>query len=355
MEKLPVLILCPPPDERGGVADYYRLVGKYFRSDRVAIDFHYTGKRGAKSVFNNRLFRFVKDLLTLMRALAPCRLVVLNPSLDPKAVVRDGVYHFIAKRLYGKKTLVFFHGWDPGFERAISARASGLFRSVFNFDRGLLLATQFKETMVGWGYPPDAITVETTIYEAFDAECDRDLRSIVFLSRFEPGKGCLEAIQAVEIAARDFEGIRLFMVGDGSLAPELKEYVAARGLSGTVTFTGWLEGAAKYRLLKSCGIMLYPTSYGEGMPIALLEGMGMGLVVVTRPVAGIRDIIEDGRNGLLIESNEPEEFARRLGLLLSDGGAREGLARSGTREAEERFEIRNVARRLERIYYETGQ
>ena len=353
MNKLPVLILCPHPEERGGVADYYRLVGKYFRSERVDLRFYYTGKRSSGSLLDSRVVKFGRDLFSLLGVLGSSEVVVLNPSLDPKAVVRDGIYHFLAKRIYRKKTLVFFHGWDPAFEQVVARRAS-LFRTFFNFDRGVLLASQFKKSMVGWGYPADSITVETTIYEAYREEGEKDYGRIAFLARFEPGKGCLEAIKAVEIAARKFPQVRLLMVGDGSLAPDLRRYVAEHNLSETVLFTGWLEGEEKYRLLSGCGIMLYPTSYGEGMPICLLEGMGLGLVVVTRPVAGIRDIIEDGRNGFLVESTEPEAFAERLCRLLSDASATRSISRTSQREAEERFEIRNVAKRLEKIYLETG-
>ena len=354
MEKK-VLILCPHPEERGGVADYYRLVGKYFRSDRVHIDFYYTGKRGPGGVRNNRLLKFAGDFLSLTKILRSCDLVVLNPSLDPRAVIRDGIYHLLAKRLYHKKTLVFFHGWDLRFEEMIGRYGRGLFRFMFNFDRGLLLANQFKNTLVRWGYRPESITVETTIYEHYPDSCDKDYNSVVFLSRFEQHKGCLEAIQAVEILSKQCCGVKLFMVGDGTLAPELKDYVAAHGLGDHVVFTGWLQGDEKYRLLNNCGIMLYPTSYGEGMPICLLEGMGLGLVVVTRPVAGIRDIIEDGKNGFLVESTDPEVFADRVRYILDHDALRKSVARNGKRVAEARFEISNVTKRLEQIYFETGR
>jgi glycosyltransferase involved in cell wall biosynthesis len=357
MEKKPVLILCPDPAERGGVADYYKLVRKYFRSDRIELEFYYTGKsrKSANGIWNNRILKFGKDFFSLMRVMDSKELIVFNPSLDRRAVIRDGIYHFLAKRVYRKKTLVFFHGWNLRFERSIGKYATNLFRMMFNFDRGLILASQFKNTMVGWGYNPGCLTVETTIYEAYDHCPEKDYRKVVFLSRFEPHKGCLEAIKAVEIVSKQRSDVRLYMVGDGTLSQQLKEYVESHRLGDNIVFTGWLEGEGKYQLLKSCGIMLYPTSYGEGMPICLLEGMGMGLVVVTRPVAGIRDIIEDGRNGFLVESTNPEAFAERLQYILGNAAVCESVSRNSEMEAELRFEIRNVTKRIEQIYFETGQ
>lgn len=353
--KKSVLILCPDPVERGGVADYYRLVRKHFQSERMELTFHYTGNSSATGVAKCRVIKFLRDLATLAGMLRAPDLVVLNPSLDPKAVLRDGIYHLLAKRIYGRSTLVFFHGWDLAFERSIARHARGLFRWVFNFDRGVVLASQFRDTLLQWGYAPGSLLVETTIYEAQQLKVEREPHSVVFLSRFEPGKGCLEAIKAIELTSASCPAVKLYMVGDGTLLPSLKEYVAARRLSEQVIFTGWLQGEEKYRLLKRCTIMLYPTCYGEGMPISLLEGMGMGLVVITRPVAGIRDIIADGENGYLIESPQPQPFAERLQYLLAHGAVAQGVAGRSRRDAETRFEIRNVARRMERIYYETAQ
>ena len=101
----------------------------------------------------------------------------------------------------------------------------------------------------------------------------------------------MEAIKTIEILVEQFPNLKLYMVGDGEITSELKDYVFKHNLGKNVDFTGYLSGDKKYYLLEKCGIMLYPTNYGEGMPISLLEGMGMGLAVVTRPVGGIADIL----------------------------------------------------------------
>ena len=102
-----VLVLCPPFDTVGGVATYYTLFNKYFISDKIMIEYYFVGRKSEIVGLGDRVVNSMIDLLSLCRTIPKYDLVHLNPSLDPKAIIRDGVYHFIAKRIYGKKTIVF--------------------------------------------------------------------------------------------------------------------------------------------------------------------------------------------------------------------------------------------------------
>ncbi|MBU5614629.1 glycosyltransferase family 4 protein [Geomonas azotofigens] len=346
--KSEVLVMCPPPEQSGGVANYYSLVNRHFRSDAVNLHFFYTGSRSVASG-GGRALQPLVDLIALRRTLPRHDLVVLNPSLDPKSLIRDGVYH-LAARLTGMKTIVFFRGWSPRWEGIIDRYARGLFRRVFAADRLVVLCSRFGDCLAGWGFPPRAIVRETTTYEHHECEAANDPRRIIFLSRFARGKGCLTAIQAVERLLPRFPDVHLYMVGDGELRQELVDYVQSRGLAAQVEFTGWLSGEPKYRLLARCGIMLFPTDYGEGMPNALVEGMGMGIPIVSRPVAGIADIIADGENGFLIPSLDPADFADRVARLLEDPELWREMSQRNRRVGRERFSITSVVARLESLY-----
>jgi len=355
MEFKNVLVLCPPPSDPGGVAFYYHLVNKYFKSRRIALNFYYTGKGNGKISYLNRIFKTIFDLYTLSKNLKHYDLLILNPSLDFKAVIRDGIFHLVSKRLYKKKTLVFFHGWKPDFEKKIDNYGQKMFKSTYNFDKVCVLSTQIKKKLVQWGIDLETITLETTVYEQHESKADKDPFKIIFLSRFEEGKGCLEAIQTIEILIKEFPNTKLYMVGDGKMSEELMHYVNDHNLSKIVEFTGYLSGEKKYYLLDQCGIMLYPTYYGEGMPISLLEGMGMGLAIVTRPDGGIPDIIVNGENGFLVQSLAPNDFAKKIKYLFQNKNLWQAICNKNRRVAEEKFEIKNVARRLEKLYYETAQ
>lgn len=352
--KKKVLILCPPPFAKGGVADYNRLLATYFSSDRLTLEFHYTGDMIGATGIVKKIYKTLFDLIDLVGKLPYYDLVVLNPSLDLKAVLRDGAFHFCAKTVFRRKTVVFFHGWRPEFEDVIDRYCCTLFRHFFNFDKGLVLASLFRSTLVKWGYESSRVGVETTLYEHQPRVISNDRFKILFLSRFTEGKGCLEAIKTVELLAADFPSVRLYMAGEGELTPVLKEYVARHDLADHVEFTGWLQGEEKSRLLGQCGTMLFPTFYGEGLPISLVEGMGAGMAVVTRPAGGIPDAIEDGENGFVVPSDDPADFARKIKLLLDDAEIWQRMSKNNLAKSAETFEVRKVIQRLERIYYDTA-
>lgn len=354
MRKRKVLILCPSRSSGGGVSNYYGLLKTYFVSQSISIDFYYTGSYGKKG----RLIRIVKssmDLIKLLKAFSNVSLVVLNPSLDVKSTLRDGVFHFIAKRVYRKQTVVFFRGWGSGFTRRIEKHFIKTFRIFFNFDKALVLAIEFKERLIKWGYDPESIICETTTFENMYAdnksfyECGSRF-NILFLSRLVEKKGCLEAIKAVKILVSEFPCVKLFIAGDGEQREALKQYVDKMNLKSNVEFVGWLEGKAKYSLLNECGIMLFPTSYGEGMPNVLLEGMGNGLVPITRPISGIKDIVSDGENGFLVESLYPGDFAVKIKYLLENKAEWQTMSDKTRQVANENYEIKKVVKRIELIF-----
>src|SRR6266540_49 len=118
-KELRALVLCPHPDAKGGVAFYYSLVGKYFKSQKISLDYYYTGIQYFTDRPENRVLKTVKDACNVTKLLPRYNLVILNPSVDVKSLIRDGIFHFIAKRVHNKKTLVFFHGSFRHIERSI--------------------------------------------------------------------------------------------------------------------------------------------------------------------------------------------------------------------------------------------
>lgn len=341
-----VLILCPHLSERGGVAHYYSLVNKHFRSDTVDVSFFPVGRCGSAPGLARRVYTGILDATSLLARFKRHDLIVINPSFDVKSLVRDGIYHILAKRVFNKKTMVFFRGWNEETTNFVNRKCRSLIRLVFNPDKCLVLSRHYRDLLISWGYCPHSIILETTTYEETGEETHTNYANLMYLSRFAEGKGCFTAVKTVEILATEFPDIKLYMVGDGPLLPQLRQYVSSRGLEETILFTGWLEQEKKSQVLNRCGIMLFPTSYGEGMPNSILEGMGAGLVIVSRPVAAIPEIIIERENGFLVPSCEPEDFARKIRQLLNNNAACETISSNNRLKAKTNYEIRTVVTRL---------
>ena len=290
-----------------------------------------------------------------------CDLVHLNPSLGPKALLRDGLSLLLAKAL-GRRVLVFLHGWNRGCELSIRHRFLFLFRWVyFRADAFVVLAGQFQSALREFGYRKP-IYLETTAVpnEVFararlrpaGPQGDGAGVNILFLSRLEKLKGIYEAIEAFRLVRARYPSATLTVAGDGPELKRAREYVRADGLGG-VRFLGWIAGEQKHRAFSDADIYLFPTRWGEGMPLSVLEAMAYGLPVVTRPLGGLADFFENGRMGYTTDSNDPRVFASLLERLIGDPGLRQEMARYNHSFAGQHFAASVVAERLGGIYRRT--
>lgn len=349
MEKKNVLMLCPAPSGKGGVAYYCSLIKKKLRSDKIHLDYFYTGSGDESKSLAGKLLKGLRDLVRLTKVFPYYDLTVFNPSLNLHAILRDALFHTIAKRLFHKKTLIFFHGWNVDLEQKIEKYGKRLFHFFFKFDRALVLSPRFKEALERWGYDPHTVQVATTMCEIPQGNGKKNPFHLVFLSSLARAKGSLEAIQTLEILVKEYPQAKLYMVGEGEFAPQLQEYLRKHNLGDHVEFTGWLTGEEKYRLLGRCGIMLLP-SYSEGMPISLLEGMAAGLAIVSRPVGGIPEIVAEAENGFLVASLDPAEFAARIRVLFQNKALWGTISAQNRKIARAKFDAARVVQDLENLY-----
>ena len=353
-----VLIVHPDFGRLGGIEAYLR---KLFPCLNVAHESLPIARRPGERGPLARLTRILGDYRKFWRALSDrnVEIVHLNPSLAPKSFYREGVFHLLAK-LRGKKTLVFFHGWDPGFQEKIDADDGRLFRRFFgNADAFVVLAASFADSLRKWriaqAIHAETIVIEDSAIASFDAGAAVEKRlgaarwRVLFASRLFRAKGIMTAIEAMRIVLRSRPDIELQVAGDGELAGEARALVERHRL-GNVTFLGVVQGAHKYDVFRDAHLFCFPTEHAEGFPNVIVEAMAFGLPVITRPVGGIPDFFQDGVHGFLTRSTAPEEFARLIIRVAEDRERYRRMARANHEYARTHFLASEAARRLERIY-----
>ena len=100
--------------------------------------------------------------------------VHLNPSLQAKMFYRDWVFLWLAK-LHGKKTVVFFHGWDTGFQQKVDRQQGRIFRLLYGrADAFIVLASAFTESLRRWGIKQpvyeEVIVIEDDVFNNIQLE-----------------------------------------------------------------------------------------------------------------------------------------------------------------------------------------
>ncbi|MFC1510025.1 glycosyltransferase, partial [Candidatus Omnitrophota bacterium] len=105
-------------------------------------------------------------------------------------------------------------------------------------------------------------------------------------------------IASAPAAHRNDNGVKFIIIGDGELRQELENYARELGVEDIVEFRGWIKDAAEiYRDLD----IVVLTSLNEGTPVSIIESMSAGRTVVATNVGGVKDIIEDGKSGYLVD------------------------------------------------------
>jgi glycosyltransferase involved in cell wall biosynthesis len=109
----------------------------------------------------------------------------------------------------------------------------------------------------------------------------------------------------------------LSIIGDGSYKNQLHQLVDTQKLNDRVRFYGWCKQAELLPILAQAHIFVNPSRH-EGMPNAVLEAMASGLPIIATRIAGNEDLVINGKNGFLIESENVIELKKALQTLLTN-------------------------------------
>lgn len=144
-----------------------------------------------------------------------------------------------------------------------------------------------------------------------------DRPTVIFTGRLKKAKLPHHALQAFSMIKKEIPDAQMWVVGNGYMLDELK-----RMSINDVTFYGHINNELKYELMSKAHLALVP-AVREGWGLVVTESNAMGTPVVAYNVHGLRDSVQDGHTGILVD-NAPEDLARAAIALLKD---RERLAK----------------------------
>ena len=352
-------MLSPHPIQPGGVADYVGMLKANLPPEVAVEDFH-TGRRMLPPLLRplSPLLPLLDALHLLLRLLTRRYDVVhVNPSFN-KAILRDSLFMLVLRVFGVSRVMVFIHGWNDAWaRRVLSGRLS---RALFRWLWGgagwiLLLASRFKQALVAAGMDGDRIDVVSTMFDAgqfqgVESRRGTQATQILFLSRFVREKGGYELLEGFAQVAPDFPDAHLVCAGDGPESASMRAWVEQLGFSGRFSFPGFVRGREKARLLMDADIFAFPTYYGEGCPVSLLEAMAAGCAVITGDAGGIPDIFEDGVNGAMISQPTGDKVATALRALLAEPERRRAIGEHNREVAAKRFEAGRASAAVAAVY-----
>lgn len=144
---------------------------------------------------------------------------------------------------------------------------------------------------------------------------------------------------------QDFPDYLLFIYGDGPMREKLEEHISMLSLKDKVFLPGRCEHI--FEKLSEAKLFCLSSDF-EGMSNALIEAICLGLPVVTTNVSGVKELIQNGRNGLVVDKGNTDDFANAMKLVLSDEDKMVSFSINNKKRAND-FRIKSVIDQWENI------
>lgn len=141
-------------------------------------------------------------------------------------------------------------------------------------------------------------------------------KRLVCVGRLCEQKGQLLLLNAVNQLFKNGEDFELVLAGDGELREEIEELIQSYGLGAQVSITGWISSDQVRKEILASGALVLP-SFAEGLPVVIMEAMALKRPVLTTYIAGIPELVIDGRNGWLFPAGSVDYLVEAIERFLN--------------------------------------
>lgn len=240
-------------------------------------------------------------------------------------------------------------------ERFLTSRSdTNISVSASNKQSGQAVIPGFKSQVINNGIDQTKFN-PTQNWSSIRADLGIDPNTILllFIARFTAHKQPLTLLRSFAMAWQQNKNLRLLMVGDGDEKATALSLVNELGIQDAVVFESFRQDVP--RVLASADIFILPSLW-EGLPIGLLEAMSMGKAVIATNVDGTCEVIDNEKNGVLIEVTDLlQNLAAAILRLAADPALREKFGTGAIETVRNRFNAASMTREVEQVYLQLFQ
>ena len=322
----------------GGVAEYLYMFLKNFKDENfeniliVSEDYKEQLERFKPYTSNIYIVPMVReiDLKKDLKSIIEVRKILkqIKPDIIYMHSSKAGaigrialVFNFKAKKLYNA------HGWY--FNAQISDKKKKIFALIekilaIKTDRIINISKSEYESALKYKIAPKKKMciiengIDFTKFKNNDKNREETRKEynikenetvIGVVGRLSEQKDPMTMIKAFELVHKENKNTRLMYVGSGELEEEVKQYARDNNILDKIIITGWVKNVEKY--IPAFDIAVLPSKW-EGFGLVLIEYMACDKPIIATNVGGIKDIIKDNENGLLISIESGKELVNKI-------------------------------------------
>ena len=321
--KILITVGIYPPDI-GGPASFVPKIANLLSQNNYEVTVICLSDSNLQDNETYKVKRILRNQNLLIRWLKTIILIILN-GRNAEYIFVNGLPMesyvaniFLRKKLVRK--IVGDWAWERGRNKGLiedsfdefQLNSHNLHLEIAKFSRGwtatkadivITPSRHLSNVVKNWGVKADKLKViynGTRITNNEFSKSNSNIIKLITVGRLAPWKNVNTIIEAVHLLKNQDLKINLIIVGSGPEDLDLKKQVSNLNLTNEVIFTGQKKYSDLKEYYKSADIYIQASGY-EGLPHVLLEAINFDLAIISTPIGGTNEILQDGKNGFILD------------------------------------------------------
>jgi glycosyltransferase involved in cell wall biosynthesis len=342
---LKVMLIGPNYRCKGGIASVLRNYLEY--PDKKDIVYGFISVRGDGCQFI-KLLQLILGLIKLSWTLATDSINIVHAHPSENLGFYRYIPFLLVSKCMQKKVIFHIHGgmFDEFYKSQSSIQKKIVKSALLSCDMVICLSEYWASVFRHIGVSK-IVVIKNTVFQPETNPYNPLSNGITFMGFIEPRKGIYDLIKALPKIDKHIE-LTLNICGSGDDST-LDALINVNKSNVTIIKHGWIDSKQKDAILRDTLIFILP-SYHEGLPMVVLEAMAYGVPVISTPVGGIPELIENGIDGFLVNPGDINALTKAINQLNSDRDLRIQMSKASFAKIKDGYTMDASFKALHRVY-----